>query len=196
VPGAKISDADANDPPDAMASNVSFLFTTPPAGAGKVMINEVDADTPGTDAAEFVELYDGGTGFTPLDGLVVVFYDGGTTGSGNQSYAAFDLDGFTTDANGYFTMGNPGVAGVSLVFNPGEFGLLQNGPNAVALYIGNGTDFPTSTIVTTTNILDAIVYGTDDPNASGLLPLVNAGQKVVNTRKNAFGWTFKKAAAQ
>jgi hypothetical protein len=64
------------------------------------MINEVDADTPGSDTAEFIELYDGGTGHTPLDGMVVVLYDGGTTGSGNQSYAAFDLDGYTTDAHG------------------------------------------------------------------------------------------------
>ena len=29
------------------------------------------------DTAEFVELYDGGIGNTPLDGLVVVFFDGG-----------------------------------------------------------------------------------------------------------------------
>src|SRR5690606_10235748 len=31
-----------------------------------VLINEVDSDTPGTDTAEFVELYDGGRGNTPL----------------------------------------------------------------------------------------------------------------------------------
>ena len=171
-----------------MASNVTFSFTTaaaPPPGAGKVMINEVDADTPGSDTAEFVELYDGGTGNTPLDGLVVVFFDGGSTGSGKQSYAAFDLDGYSTDAHGYFVMGNPGVPNASLTFDPGQFGLLQNGPDAVALYIGNASDFPNGTIATTTNLQDAIVYGTDDPNASGLLPLLNAGQPIVN--ENATG---------
>ena len=156
----------------------------PPPGAGIVMINEVDADTPGADAAEFVELYDGGIGNTSLEGLVVVFFEG-LTGSGNQSYVAFDLDEYSTDANGYFTMGNPGVPGVSLVFEPGEFGLLSNGPDAVALYVGNGSDFPIGTVRTTTNLQDAIVYGTDDPNASGLLPLLNAGQKIVN--ENATG---------
>ena len=57
------------------------------------MINEVDADTPGTDSAEFVELYDGGAGNTPLDGLIVVFFDGGLSPfTGNQSIVAFDLD--------------------------------------------------------------------------------------------------------
>ena len=187
VTANQISDTDANDPPDGLASNASFSFTTaaaPPPGAGKVMINEVDADTPGSDTAEFVELYDGGTGNTPLDGLVVVFFEG-MSGSGNQSYVAFDLDGYSTDANGYFVLGNPGVPGVSLMFDPGEFGLLSNGPDAVGLYIGNATDFPAGTTATTTNLQDAIVYGTDDPNASGLLPLLNAGQTIVN--ENATG---------
>ena len=80
VSANQISDTDTNDPPDGMASDVAFSFTTaaaPPPGAGKVMINEIDADTPGSDTAEFIELYDGGTGNTPLDGLVVVLYDGG-----------------------------------------------------------------------------------------------------------------------
>ena len=184
VTADQISDTDTTDPPDSMASDVVFSFATPPAGAGKVIINEIDADTPGSDTAEFVELYDGGVGNTPLDGLVVVFYDGGT-GTSKASYAAFDLDGYSTDANGYFVMGNPGVAGASLVFNPGEFGLLQNGPDAVGLYIGNATDYPAGTNATTTNLLDAVVYGTDDPNASGLLPLLNAGQPIAN--ENAAG---------
>ena len=187
VTANQISDTDTNDPPDGLTSNASFSFTTaaaPPPGAGKVMINEVDADTPGSDTAEFVELYDGGTGNTLLDGLVVVFFEG-MSGSGNQSYVAFDLDGYRTDANGYFVLGNPGVPGVSLMFDPGEFGLLSNGPDAVGLYIGNATDFPAGTTATTTNLQDAIVYGTDDPNASGLLPLLNAGQTIVN--ENATG---------
>src|SRR6185436_3830367 len=152
------------------------------------MINEVDADTPGSDTAEFVELYDGGPGHgggnTPLDGLVVVFFDGTSDGSGKQSYAAFDLDGYSTDANGYFVMGNPGVPGATLTFDPGPFGLLQNGGDAVALYIGNASDFPNGTFATTTNLQDAIVYGTDDA-APALLPLLNAGQKIVN--ENAAG---------
>src|SRR4029453_18854083 len=77
------------------------------------------------------------------------------------------------------------VAGASLIFDPGQFGLLQNGPDAVGLYIGNATDYPLGTIATTTTLLDAVVYGTDDPNASGLLPLLNAGQPIAN--ENAAG---------
>ncbi len=77
-----------------------------------VIINELDSDSPGTDAAEFVELYDGGVGNTNLNGLVLVFYNG----ANDQSYLAIDLDGFTTDANGYFIAGNSGVPGVGVIF--------------------------------------------------------------------------------
>ena len=147
VTANQISDADTDDPPDEMEADFTFSFTTaspPPPGATNVIINELDADTPGDDVAEFVELYDGGTGGTALDGLVVVFYNG----SNDLSYAAFDLDGFQTDASGYFTLGNPAVPGVDLVFNPGAAGL-QNGADAVAIFAGNGADFPTGTAVTT-----------------------------------------------
>ena len=182
----QIADTDANDPPNFLVNDYVFSFTTaapPPPGAG-VVINEIDADTPGSDTSEFVELFDGGAGHTPLDGLVVVFFTGPDAntpaGEVDKSYAAFDLDTFSTDANGYFTLGNPGVPGVDLEFNPGPFGLLQNGGDAVAIYVGNASDFPFATPVTTANLQDAIVYGTDDPDAVNLLPLLNAGQEQVN----------------
>ena len=52
-----------------------------------IVINEIDADTEGSDVLEFVELYDGGLGNTSLDGHILVFYNG----SNNQSYATYDL---------------------------------------------------------------------------------------------------------
>ncbi len=101
-----------------MAANFVFSFTTaaaPPVVANNVIINELDSDTPGADAAEFVELYDGGVGNTSLSGLVLVFYNG----SNDLSYRAIDLDGFSTNAAGYFTVGNAAVPGVDLTF-PGN----------------------------------------------------------------------------
>ena len=85
-----------------------------------MIINEVDSDQTSTDITEFIELFDGGAGNTSLDGLVVVFYNGST----DVSYGVFDLDGFSTDANGYFTLGNAAVPGVDLIFTDG---ILQNG---------------------------------------------------------------------
>ena len=183
VSAAQITDADSNDPPDQMASDVAFSFTTqvpPPPVANNIIINEVDSDTPGADAAEFVELYDGGVGNTALDGLVVVFYNG----SNDLSYAAFDLDGLFTDANGYFTLGN--AAGSGLVF-PGNG--LQNGADAVALFAGDAADFPANTPVTTTNLQDAVVYGTDDADDVGLLALLNAGQPQADEGGSGIGDT-------
>ncbi len=142
-----------------------------------VMINEVDADTPGTDTLEFIELYDGGVGTVSLDGLVLVFYDGTDDQSYNAApYAnAIDLDGYSTDANGYFVIGNAGVSGVDMTFSDNA---LQNGADAVALYVGDGTDFPDNTPVTTVNLIDALVYDTDDADDAGLLTLVLAGGQI------------------
>ncbi len=150
-----------------------FGNTSTPTPVTDILINEIDSDTPGVDSMEFIELYDGGTGNTALDGMVVVLYNG----SGDQSYAAFDLTGYTTNAEGYFVLGNEDVPNVSVVF-PGN--TLQNGADAVALYTGSATDFPNGTPVTTTNLMDAIVYDTDDSDDEGLLVLLNPGQSQVN----------------
>lgn len=162
---------------------VSLSFSvSAQAPADFIVINELDSDTPGTDMLEFIELYDGGVGNTPLDGLVLVAYNG----SNDLSYAlspftSIDLDGFSTDANGYFLIGNAGVTGVDIVINNNT---LQNGQDAVALYVGNAADFPANTPVTTANLVDAIVYDTDDPDDPGLLVLLNPGQPQVNESAN------------
>ena len=130
--------------------------------ASNIVINEVDADTAGTDSAEFIELYDGGAGNISLDGLVAVLYNG----NGDSSYAAFDLDGFSTDSNGFFVLGNQGVANVGLTFNNNS---VQNGADAVAIYQGEATDFPNGSAVTLDNLVDAIVYDTGDGDDDGLL---------------------------
>src|SRR5262249_12513480 len=103
---------------------------TMPTTATNVIINEIDSDTPGVDDAEFIELYDGGVGNTSLNGLVLVLFDG----SSNTSYNAFDLTGRSTDANGYFVIGDAIVTGVDFVVG---FGFLQYGEDAVTLYACN-----------------------------------------------------------
>ncbi len=174
IVGAQVTDQDANDPPDEMAADFNFSFTTAAPVVSAVIINELDSDTSGTDALEFVELYDGGAGNTDLTGLVVVFYNG----SNDLSYAAFDLDGFSTNASGYFLLGNAGVSPAPGIIFADNF--LQNGADAVALYGANGTDFPNSTPVSTSNLIDAIVYGTADVDDAGLLALLNASEPQVN----------------
>ena len=145
--------------------------------AANILINEVDADTTGFDSEEFIELYDGGAGNTALDGYTIVFFDGDT----DTSYAAFDLDTYTTDANGYFVLGNASVNGVDLQFNNDT---LQNGADAVALYRTDAADFPDGTLITQDNLVDALVYDTGQADDPGLSPLLNNGQPQVNENTN------------
>src|SRR5205814_8413951 len=58
----------------------------------------------------------------------------------------------------------------------------QNGPDAVALYVAPACSavFPSSTAVTTINLVDAIVYDNGTTVDAGLLPLLNASQAQVD----------------
>ena len=182
VTANQITDTDVNDPPDQMASDFVFSFTTaapptptptPTPVATNVIINEIDADTPGTDTAEFIELYDGGVGNTSLNGLVVVLFNG----SNDLSYLTIDLNGRTTDANGYFVLGDALVPDVDMVL---ANGFIQNGQDAVALYAASAGSFPNNSPVSTTNLQDAIVYDNGQADDAGLLVLLNAGQPQVD----------------
>ena len=145
-----------------------------------VLINEMDSDTPGADDKEFIELYDGGVGNISLNGLTIVLYNG----NGDVSYNKFDLDGSSTDANGYFLLGNAGVTGADITFANST---LQNGADAVALYAADGTDFPNGTAVTTTGLVDAIVYDNGEADDAGLLILLNGGEPQVNENGRSLG---------
>ncbi|WP_378173017.1 endonuclease [Aquimarina sp. SS2-1] len=134
----------------------------------QVVINELDSGTPGVDTQEIIELKSDTPNFS-LNGLVLVLFNGSTSG-GDSSYFALDLDGFTTDVNGIFLMGGPEVSPVPdfLLFE----NTIQNGADAVAIYFGDDTDFPDGTLATTNNLLDALVYDggqSDDVNLLNLL---------------------------
>ena len=142
----------------------------------QVYINEIDSDTPSTDDLEFIELKSVTPNF-PLDGYVLVLYNGSPTSStGDKSYYALDLDGLVTDVNGLVLIGNMLVAPL-----PDRFfstNTIQNGQDAVALYLGNGSDFPDQTPVTATNLIDAIVYGNNNPDATTLMQVLGVTTQI------------------
>ncbi len=149
--------------------------------APDILINEVDADQTSTDDAEFVELTDGGTGGSSLDGLTLVLFNGAT----DTSYAAFDLDGLSTGTDGYVVLcgDTATVANCDLDVSP-DTNLLQNGADAVALYRADAADFPAGTAVTGDGLVDAIVYDTDDADDAGLLAVLNTAGGQVNEDAN------------
>ena len=79
------------------------------------LINELDADTPGSDTAEFIELFDGGAGGTPLTGLALVFFNG----HDDRVYYAVDLSDLSTGPAGLVVAGGAAAAGHALPLPPG-----------------------------------------------------------------------------
>lgn len=158
---------------------VFSAFLTSAQGDGTIgfdlVINEVDVDNPGTDIQEFIELY--GTPGASLDGLVVVVYNG----SADDVEQAWDLDGYALNEEGFFVLGSAAVPNVGLVF---DNNLLQNGPEAIAIYLGDAVDFPVDAPLTLENLVDAIVYETNDNDDDGLLTLLEAGQGQVDESAN------------
>ena len=145
----------------ALSSNsISFTILNCPY----VVFNELNMDNPGGgDTAEFIEFL--GTPGASLDSLVLVLFDG----AGDASYQAFDLDGYVLDANGFFVIGNAATVNVDFIIPDAT---IQNGQDGVGLYIGDATDFPNNSAPTTTNLIEAAVYGTGDPNDPGLIALL------------------------
>ncbi|RTY90635.1 endonuclease [Flavobacterium sp. GT3R68] len=124
---------------------------------GQLVINELDPDTASTDVKEFVEIKSTTPNFS-LDGYVVVFFNAGSTApySGTSSYYAIDLDGLVTDGNGNILIGNLQVSpAASLIFPQNT---IQNGPDSVAIYLGNAINFPLATPASSTNLIDALAY--------------------------------------
>ena len=134
----------------------------------QVVINELDCDSPSTDDKEFVELKSASSNFN-LDGYVVVFFNGSDNG-GNTSYLAIDLDGYSTDINGLLLIGSTTVSPFPQLIIPAN--LIQNGADAVAIYQANDSDFPDGTLATQTNLIDALMYDTNDSDDTDLMALL------------------------
>lgn len=139
-----------------------------------VIINELDADTQGVDDKEFIELKTQNPN-TSLDGYVMVLFNGSSSG-GNQSYTAYNLNGITTDVNGITVIGGPALTPSADVVVSTNF--FQNGTDAVAIYTGNENDFPDQTLATTVNLVDALVYETNDAENTTLQNLLGLSEQI------------------
>ncbi|EOA96779.1 hypothetical protein Anapl_10171, partial [Anas platyrhynchos] len=116
-----------------------------------LLINEVNADTPGMDTSEFVELYHTSGRTARLDGYYLVFYNG----NGNRAYKVLNLQGKVTNGQGFFLVGSPSVNPAIVI----PKNTIQNGPDAIALYYGKG-NYKEGMDVTSRGLVDALVHKT------------------------------------
>ncbi|NCO64743.1 MAG: T9SS type A sorting domain-containing protein [Flavobacteriales bacterium] len=151
-----------------------LIFIISEFAFSQLVINELDCDTPSVDDKEFLELKSTTPNF-PLDGYVVVFFNGSTNVvSGlNKSYLAIDLDGHFTDVNGLFLIGSNTVSPVPHFLIP--INTIQNGADAVAIYQANAVDFPEfTTAFVDETLIDVLLYQTNDIDGTGLTPIFSA----------------------
>ncbi|OUR96042.1 endonuclease I [Flavobacteriales bacterium 33_180_T64] len=146
---------------------------------GQVVINELDCDTPGVDNMEFLELLSDTPNF-PLDGYVVVFFNGSTSG-GNSSYFTVDLDGYVTDVNGLLLIGSNDVSPVPQVLISAN--VFQNGADAVAIYQGSFFDFPEETVATIDNLIDVLLYDTSDADDADMIAIFSQDPRFTNIQQ-------------
>ena len=140
----------------------------------QLFINEIDSDTDSLDQLEFIEIKSESPNFS-LDGYIIVLFNGSSNGS-DSSYLAIDLNGFQTDLNGLFLIGNNNVSPSAQIIVPNNS--IQNGADAVAIYQAPLSDFPNSTLATTTNLVDALVYDTSDSDDENLMQLLGVNIQI------------------
>jgi hypothetical protein len=146
-----------------------FVFVSGFSWSQVLVINELDCDNPSTDLEEFIEIKSQTPNFS-TDGYVLVFFNGSTNG-GDSSYLTIDLTGFTTDSNGLLLIGSSGVSPYPQVLIP--ISVIQNGADAVAIYQASPDDFPEETVATITNLVDVLLYDTNDADDSTLIEIFN-----------------------
>jgi len=96
-----------------------------------IVINEFDYDQPGSDNAEFIELFNNGTA-SSLDNFSIQLING----RNSTTYRTIDLTGFNINANDYFVVcGDSTFVGNCDYSFTSTNGWLQNGaPDGIALF--------------------------------------------------------------
>jgi len=160
---------------------ITFLFTS--ISFSQVVINELDSDTPSTDDKEFIELKSTVPNFS-LDGYFLVFFNGNPNSTtANKSYYTIYLGGLTTDANGIIVIGNSAVSPTPNKIFPDN--IIQNGADGVAIYRVGLSTFPDNTLATKTNLIDALLYDTNDADAVGLMDLLGVSVQYNEGQNNS-----------
>nr|WP_321222332.1 endonuclease [uncultured Psychroserpens sp.] len=149
---------------------LTLLLFSAQFSIAQIVINELDCDSPGAENMEFLEILSETPNF-PLDGYVVVFFNGSTSGN-NSSYFTVDLDGYVTDINGLLLIGSNSVSPVPQFLIAEN--VIQNGADAVAIYQADDLDFPEETVATIDNLIDVLLYDTSDADDQDFIDIFSA----------------------
>ena len=123
----------------------AMLWVGAPASSlASVLINEIDYDQPGSDSAEFIELYN--SAFTPLalDGYTLALVNG----SSGDTYRSFDLSGLQIAANGYLVICSDTSAVANCSIDAASGSWMQNG----------GPDGDAAALLQGDTLLDSVAY--------------------------------------
>jgi len=112
---------------------VVVLSLLPAFSNAAIVINEFDYDQPGTDDAEFIELYNNSGASVSLDGYVIDLVNG----FNSRIYRSFDLSGFVLSPRDYFVVCGNTMTVANCNFDIGaSTNRLQNDNEGIALFDG------------------------------------------------------------
>jgi hypothetical protein len=116
----------------AFATTLALASTAAFPCLASVVINEIDYDQPGTDTAEFIELFNNGTAEVALSNYSIELING----TNSSSYRSIDLSEFSIAANSYFVVCGDAslVANCNYSFTTINSWFQNGAPDAVALY--------------------------------------------------------------
>ncbi len=150
---------------------IGFMMVSGAVAQPQLFINEIDVDQFGTDTREFVEIYNGGNETIDFDfnPHVLVLFNGADDMLPviDGSYSATTLTGLLPPG-AFLVLGGVQTPNVDILIGNGGSNLLQNGTDAVAIYVGTANDWVGQRAPTTIGLVDAIVYGTDDDDDPAL----------------------------
>ena len=143
APAAAESISRCPDGADADVNNADFSLRTSSPGAAnvcagpKVVINEVDYDQPGTDAAEFLELKNTSAVAVNLDPYVVELVNG----TGGAVYGTFDLPAVSLAGGDYYVIcaNAATVANCDLDVDPNTDRIQNGAPDGLRLVLAGTT---------------------------------------------------------
>jgi predicted extracellular nuclease len=122
----------------------AICMGTATATHAAILINEIDYDQPGSDTAEFIELFNSNLNTVSLDGYVLDLVNG----SSGSIYSSYDLSGLSITAQGYFVLCDNTAAVANCDHDIGSSSWIQNG----------GADGDAIALTQAGTLVDAVTY--------------------------------------